>query len=130
PDRLLIGSAESATGSGHDMALQAGAALTLIDRHYIYINGLPDPRDPDQQHALTAGNDYSLWVNAQGRRFTNETGPDKQILVDLLKQEPSSYWMIFDEGTRDEFSVRGAAWVNNPSDQHPILDDPTVTVTA
>lgn len=124
PDRLLIGAAISATGSGHDMAQAAGAAMTRIDRHYIYINGVPDPRDPTQTHALTAGNDESIWVNAQGRRFTNEAGFDKDILVDLLEQEPSSYWMIFDASSRDGFTVRGAAWLANPAADHPIVDDP------
>ena len=87
PDRLLIGSAISATGSGHDMATDAGAALSRIDRHYIYIDGLPDPRDPEGIHALTGGNGRSMWVNAQGRRFTNESGWDKQILVDTAEPE-------------------------------------------
>jgi predicted oxidoreductase len=124
PDRLLIGSAISATGSGHDMATAAGAALSRIDRHYIYIDGLPDPRDPEGIHALTGGNGRSMWVNAQGRRFTNESGWDKQILVDLLNQKPSSYWAIFDETARDAFSVRGAAWLTTPMAGHPILDNP------
>ena len=130
PDRLLIGSAISATGSGHDMATDAGAALARIDRHYIYVNGLIDPRDPEQSHALTAANDHSVWVNAAGRRFTNEAGFDKDILVDLLQQEPSTYWMVFDEASRASFGVRGAAWLKNPSDQHPILDNPHVTSRA
>ena len=124
PDRLLIGSAISATGTGHDMAVQAGAALSRIDRHYIYINGMVDPRDPQGTHALTAGNGQSMWVNAQGRRFTNEGGFDKAILVDLLNQKPSSYWAIFDESAKSAFGVRGATWVQSPSDGDPILDDP------
>ena len=124
PDRLLIGSAISATGSGHDMASEAGAALARIDHHYIYVNGVVDPRDPERSHALTAGNDHSMWVNAKGQRFTNETGFDKDILVDLLKQEPSTYWMIFDETSRDRFGARGSAWLKNPMQGHPILDNP------
>jgi len=130
PDRLLIGAAISATGSGHDMATDAGAALSGIDRHYIYINGVVDPRDEDRSHALTAGNDHSLWLNASGRRFTNEAGFDKDILVDLLQQKPSTYWMVFDEATRDSFGVRGAAWLKTPSEHHPILDNPQVAVRA
>src|SRR5687767_10702399 len=124
PSRLLVGSAISATGSGHDMATGAGAALTRIDRHYIYIDGLPDPRDPEGIHALTGGNGRAMWVNAQGRRFTNEAGWDKTILVDLLNQTPSTYWAIFDETARDAFGVRGAAWVSTPMEGHPILDNP------
>lgn len=130
PDRLLIGSAISATGSGHDMATEAGAALANIDRHYIYINGLIDPRDPQQRHSLTAGNDQSLWVNASGQRFTNEIGFEKDILVDLLQQKPTSYWMIFDEAARESFGVRGATWLKNQLDRHPILDDPRATSRA
>ena len=124
PDRLLIGSAISATGSGHDMAVEAGAALSRIDRHYIYIDGLADPRDSQRVHALTGGNGRAIWVNAQGRRFTNENGFDKTILVDLLNQEPSTYWAIFDETARENFNVRGAAWVQTPMESHPILDNP------
>ena len=124
PDRLLIGSAISATGSGHDMATAAGAALARINRHYIYVDAIVNPRDPEQTHSLTAANEYSLWVNSSGKRFTNETGFDKDILVDLLQQEPSTYWMVFDQAARDKFGVRGAAWLNTPSQDHPILDNP------
>ncbi len=124
PDRLLIGSAISATGTGHNMAAEAGAAMSRIDRHYIYINGMVDPRDPQGTHALTAGNGQSMWINAQGRRFTNEGGFDKAILVDLLNQKPSSYWAVFDESARSAFGVRGAAWLQSPAVGDPILDDP------
>lgn len=130
PQRLLVGSSYSATGSGHDMAAAAGAALTKMNRHYIYVNGLVSPRDPEGVHALTAGNDDSMWVNAQGERFTNELGFDKDILVDLLNQDGSTYWAIFDEKTRDEFGVRGAAWLKNPKPGHPILDDPNAAAKA
>jgi len=130
PVRLLAGAAHSANGSGHDMAAAAGAGFKWIDRHYIYVNGLPDPRDPARRHALTAGNDLSIWVNSSGARFTNETGFDKNILRDLLAQKGSAYWAIFDSGGRAGFGVRGAAWLNNPGDGHPILDDPRVVVRA
>lgn len=130
PERLLVGASYSATGSGHDMAREAGAALTKMNRHYIYINGVVSPRDPEHVHALTAGNDDALWVNAEGRRFTNELGFDKDILVDLLDQPGSTYWAIFDESTRDEFGVRGAAWLKTPMPGHPILDDPDAAAKA
>lgn len=130
PDRLLIGSAISATGSGHDMATGAGAALDKINRHFIYVNGVVDPRDRQQSHALTAGNDQSLWVNASGQRFTNEAGFEKDVLADLVQQKPSTYWMVFDAATRDSFGVRGAAWLNNSSEEHPILDNPNATKRA
>jgi len=130
PDRLFSGAAPSATGSGHDMATAAGARLDRIDRHYIYVNGLPDPRDPEHHHALTAGNESSVWVNAQGRRFTNEAGYDKDILVAILRQTPNAYWAIFDNAARDGFAARGAAWLKNPGQDHPLLEDPAVVLQA
>jgi len=127
PGRLLIGSSVHATGSGHDLAVQAGAALTKMNRHYIYNNGIVDPRDPAGTLSITGGNEDSLWVNAQGQRFTNETGRDKRILVDLLDQNPATYWAVFDESARDTFAMRGREWVNNPMDGHSVLDNPDIT---
>ncbi|MDE0002173.1 MAG: FAD-binding protein [Rhodospirillaceae bacterium] len=130
PDRLLLGASIHATGTGHDLAEEAGAGLTWMNRHYIYTNGMEDPRDPEQTLAITAGNSAALWVNAQGRRFTNETGFDKIILADVLDQEPTTYWMIFDESSRDTFSMRGREWINNPTDGHTVLDHPEATIRA
>ena len=130
PDRLLLGASIHATGTGHDLAEQAGAGLAWMNRHYIYTNGMVDPRDPQKTLAITAGNNAALWVNSQGRRFTNETGYDKTILADVLDQEPTTYWAIFDESSRDSFSMRGREWINNPVDGHTVLDHPEATVRA
>ena len=130
PDRLLLGASIHATGTGHDLAEEAGADLTWMNRHYIYTNGMVDPRDPEKKLAITAGNSAALWVNAQGRRFTNETGFDKTILADVLDQEPTTYWMIFDESSRGTFSMRGREWINNLTDGHTVLDHPDATIRA
>ncbi len=130
PDRLLLGASVHATGTGHDLAEEAGAGLTWMNRHYIYTNGMVDPRDPQGTLAITAGNSAALWVNAQGRRFTNEAGFDKAILADVLEQEPTTYWAIFDESSRGAFSMRGREWINNPTEGHTVLDHPEATVTA
>lgn len=127
PDRLLIGASRHAKGDGLELASSAGGTLQRLDHHFIYINGLVDPRDPEATYAITADNPLSLWVNTKGKRFTNETDPDKRILEKLLQQEFSSYWMIFDEEARDGFSMRGPEWINTPMEGHPILDDPQVT---
>ena len=130
PDRLLLGASIHATGTGHDLAEEAGAGLTWMNRHYIYTNGMVDPRDPERTLAITAGNSAALWVNAQGRRFTNETGYDKTILADVLDQEPTTYWAIFDESSRETFSMRGREWINNPVEGHTVLDHPEATIRA
>lgn len=127
PDRLLLGASIHARGSGHDLASEVGALLTRMDRHYIYINGMVDPRDPQRLLAITAGNDHSLWLNAQGQRFTNETGRDKMALADLFAQDPISYWAIFDDTARSQFAMRGRVWINNPMAGHPVLDNPETT---
>ncbi len=130
PDRLLLGASIHATGDGHDLAREAGAELAWMNRHYIYTNGMVDPRDPAETLAITAGNSDALWVNAQGRRFTNEAGFDKTILADLLDEDPTTYWAIFDESSRDTFSMRGREWINNPSDGHTVLDNSAATIKA
>ena len=130
PDRLLIGASVHARGAGLDLAQDAGAALKWINRHYIYTNGMVDPRDPKHTLAITAGNGDALWVNAQGRRFTNEDGFDKKILVDLLAQSPTTYWAIFDDESRGAFSMRGREWINNRSESHMVLDNPQATIKA
>jgi len=130
PDRLVLGASVHARGAGLDLAQGAGAALKWIDRHYIYTNGMVDPRDPNATLAITAGNGDALWVNAQGRRFTNEDGFDKKILADLMVQEPTTYWAIFDDESRGAFSMRGREWINNRGEEHPVLDNPKATIKA
>jgi len=127
PDRLLLGASPHAQGSGHDLASAAGAALQWMDRHYIYTNGMVDPRDPNATLAITAANGDSLWVNAQGQRFTNEDGFDKKILAHMFAQQPKTYWAIFDEDSRDAFSMRGREWINNRSPGHMVLDNAKAT---
>ncbi len=130
PDRLLIGASRHARGLGLDLATDAGADLTRIDRHYIYTNGIVNIDDPEGVLAVTAANDLSMWVNSEGQRFTNETGRDKDILVDLLNQETATYWAVFDETSRDGISMRGVEWINTPVEGHPLLDNPEITTKA
>jgi len=127
PDRLLVGASTHARGQGLDLASEVGAEIANLDRQYIYTNGTVNIRDPEGVFAITAGNDLSMWVNSRGERFTNEIGFDKTILVDLLNQDPTTYWAIFDEPGRDGMSMRGVEWINTPMDGHPLLDNPEIT---
>lgn len=36
--------------------------------------------------------------------------------------------MIFDESSRDTFSMGGREWINNPTDGHTVLDHPEATI--
>ncbi len=130
PGRLLIGASMHARGQGLDLAAEAGAKITNLNRQYIYTNGIVNIRDPEGIMAVTAGNDDSMWVNTSGVRFTNEGGFDKNILKDMLALETATYWAIFDEPGRAGFTMRGAEWVNTPTDGHPLLDNPATTSKA
>lgn len=72
PARLLIGAGQYATGSGLRLVEPFGAALTRMDHQVTFVNGLPDPRDPGGGHGLLTQNPAAIWVDATGRRFTNE----------------------------------------------------------
>lgn len=130
PGRLLIGASVHAQGQGLDLASEAGAQVANMDRQYIYTNGIVNIHDPEGVFAVTAGNVHAMWVDSNGNRFTNEAGLDKEILRDMLNLEIATYWAIFDEPGRAGFAMRGAEWVNNPTDGHPLMDNPEITSKA
>jgi uncharacterized protein len=113
PKTLLQGAAHTATGSGHEMMREAGGALSRMDHQWNYVLGLPDPRDPKRQRGLAAFNFNSIWVNREGRRFTQEFGDPKVALAALLQQPGSTYWSVFDENGKGGFSITLAGWENS-----------------
>jgi len=130
PERLLIGASVHARGQGLDLAAEAGADFAHLDRHYIYTNGIIDIRDAQGIFSITVSNEHSMWVNSGGKRFTNEAGPDKTILADLLRQRPATYWAIFDEPARGNLRMEGVEWIKMPSEDHPVLDNTDITAKA
>src|SRR5262249_40760829 len=79
PPRLLTGSGKYSLGIGLDMAQAAGADTYRIDRQYNNYSAIPDPRDPSGTLGLSAGNSKAIWINAEGRRFVNPDGFDKDV---------------------------------------------------
>lgn len=112
PQRLLLGAARSATGSGHDVVLRAGGALERMDHQWNYVLGLPDPRDPTGRRGMAAFNFNGIWVNQGGKRFTQEFGDPKTTLASLLRQPGASYWTVFDESGKSGFAITLAGWDN------------------
>jgi uncharacterized protein len=49
PTRLLLGAAQTATGSGHDLVRRANGSVSRLDHQWNYVLRLPDPRDPSRQ---------------------------------------------------------------------------------
>ena len=99
--QVLAGGGVFAQGSGHDMAQEAGAELQHMDRHWFYPIGIPDPLSPDSGHGITLTSPRGIWVNASGQRFINPLASNSLILDSMMQQEPSGFWIIFDETTRN-----------------------------
>lgn len=130
PARLLAGAAHSATGSGHDLVRRANGSVSRLDHQWNYVLGLPDPRDPQRTRGLAAFNFNAIWVNAEGRRFTQEFGDEKVGLRTLLNQPGGTYWGVFDEKGKDGFSITVAGWENLDEVRRLVYETPGVIVRA
>ena len=122
PERLLIGSGQFATGAGIELGRNIGAELYRMDHQVIFINGFPDPRDPDR--GLKTENPQAIWVDEQGKRFVNEAADSKQTGAAGLSLSAQSHWMIFDAKGLKLLRIRGAAWLTPESTVAEILDNP------
>jgi flavocytochrome c len=99
--RILAGGHAGATGEGYRMAERAGAVLTHMDQIWLYVYAIPDHVDPTGTRGLVIrGIPDAIWVNAQGRRFHNEslTGGDTGAPA-VMAQEPPECWAILDSAT-------------------------------
>ncbi len=130
PDRILTGGGVNATGSGHAVAQKAGAVLYHMDHQWNYPWGLPDPRYPGGDRGLVARNTGAIWVNEQGNRFVNELISPKIALPALLKQQPATYWSIFDEDLKRLFFVSGSDWGDFGTIQRIIFDNSDLVKSA
>jgi flavocytochrome c len=130
PTRLLVGAAHSAMGSGLDLARRVNGNVSRLDHQWNYVLGLPDPRDPSRTRGLAAFNFNAIWVNAEGKRFTQEFGDEKLGLRALLNQPGGTYWNVFDEKGKGGFSITLAGWENLGEVRRLVYETPGVVVTA
>jgi predicted oxidoreductase len=130
PRRLLVGAAHSATGSGHDLVRRANANISRLDHQWNYVLGLPDPRDPSRTRGLAAFNFNAIWVNADGKRFTQELGDEKLGLRALLNQPGGTYWSVFDEKGKDGFSITLAGYENLVDVRRLVYETPGLVLAA
>jgi predicted oxidoreductase len=130
PTRLLVGAAHSAMGSGLDLVRHIKGNVSRLDHQWNYVLGLPDPRDPRRARGLAAFNFNAIWVNADGKRFTQEFGDEKLGLRALLNQPGGTYWNVFDEKGKDGFSITLAGWENLGEVRRLVYDTPGLVVTA
>jgi flavocytochrome c len=130
PERFLVGSGLNSTGTGHEVARAAGAALTRLDHQWNYITGLPDPRFPDGTRGLNGYNDYSIWVNAEGKRFVAERISAKLGFPVVARQKGSTYWSVFDEASKRNFWMAGSDWSSFEVIEKQIFANPTLVKSA
>ena len=110
PDRLLFSAGFNATGSGHTLAREAGGVLRDLDHQWNYSTGIPHPGHPGTDRGLSGGSSVSIWVNAEGKRFVNESASPRDSLPAILDQPSSTYWAVFDETAN--FRMSGTGWDN------------------
>lgn len=123
--RVLLGSGINAQGSGLELAGSVGGALSRLDHQLFYSTGLVDPRDPSGRRGMHAFNRAAIWVNAQAKRFVRDGAPDpKNQMPAVLRQNPPSYWAIFDAGSRPELFVSGSDWDDTNVVQQQIFANP------
>jgi uncharacterized protein len=130
PSRLLVGAAHSATGSGHELVREVNGSVSRLDHQWNYVLGLPDPRDPSGRRGLAAFNFNGIWVNADGKRFTQEFGDEKLGLPALLNQPGGTYWSVFDEKGKDGFSITLAGYENLNEIRQLVYETAGVVLTA
>jgi uncharacterized protein len=130
PGRLLLGAAQSATGSGHDLVRRVNGKVSRLDHQWNYVLGFPDPRDPGRTRGLAAFNFNAIWVNADGKRFTQEFGDEKLGLRALLNQPGGTYWSVFDQNGKDGFSITLAGYENRGEVHRIVFETPGAVASA
>lgn len=130
PDRILVGSGKNSVGYGHGMAQAAGANLVKMDYQWNYHNGIPDPRHPSGERGLSAGTVNGVIVNKEGRRFANPHQWSKGVMPALLKQDPATLWLIFDEAARPSFTVSGSDWADFATIERLVLNNTELVQSA
>lgn len=130
PERILAGAGINAMGSGLEIARQAGASIERLDHQWNYATGLVDPRQPGGWRGLNGRNPYSIWLNAEGRRFVNENAGQRDALAALLAQTPITYWAVFDDAARRDFWISGSDWTQFEAIERLVLHDTALVKTA
>ena len=130
PERILAGSGVNSLGSGLEVAQAAGAVLQNMDHQWNYATGMPDPRYPGLARGLSANNEAALWVNAEARRFVDESLSQRFLLQALLRQTRATYWAIFDEAGKHGFRISGSDWGDFATIERVVFGNPKLVQKA
>ena len=109
PEKFLISSGLNALGSGHALAQKVGGTMHKMDHQWNYSTGTPDPRHPGNNRGFFAHSSTAIWVNLEGKRFTNESGSSKMTFPAVVSQKSSRFWTVFDKFGRKDLEIRGTS---------------------
>jgi len=135
PQQIYSMSGQNSRGSGHVMALEAGAALARMDHQYNGYAALPNVLGLDTDRGFVAGSSRSIWVNNDGKRFVTEGAIDRYVFPRVMAQDPPGYWRIFDADDRQAFRINSphfvsADAVDEDKIQRLVVENPAVTSKA
>ena len=130
PERLLLGASPNSSGAGLRMGMAAGAATHRLDHQWHYPFGVPDPRLPGENRAVSVRNLNAIWVNARGERFVNEWKGSRYTVEAVARQQPATYWMVFDKEGVADLRYAGTDWSDSLRANALLLDNPQVTSSA
>jgi uncharacterized protein len=127
PGRLLLGATPNSSGAGLLMGMEAGGSTHRLDHQWHYPFGVPDPRLPGENRAVSVRNLNALWINQQGERFVNEWMASRYTVEAVKRQKPASYWLVFDAPGVDDLRYSGSDWADLGAAKRLLVDDPRVT---
>ena len=135
PQQIFSMSGQNSRGSGLRMAVEAGAALSHMDRQYNGYAALPNMLGLDADRGFVSGSSRAIWVNNEGRRFVTEGGIDRDVFPLVMQQDPPGYWRIFDDDDKQAFRINSPHFVSAEAVdidkiQRLVIDNPEVTVRA
>jgi len=134
PERILAGSAMTAFGSGLDLAAAAGADIERLDHQWNYVTGIPAPGLAGGERGLSlftrhGAPQLEVWLNTDGRRFTNECLSPKFNLPRVLEQPGQRHWFVFDSRNRPNVTISRPGWTDDRLERE-IVGDPGLAKVA
>jgi succinate dehydrogenase/fumarate reductase flavoprotein subunit len=127
PERLLLGATPNSSGAGLLMGVEAGGATHRLDHQWHYPFGVPDPRFPGENRAVSVRNLNGIWINSQGERFVNEWKASRYTVEAVVKQKPATYWLVFDSAGVDDLRYSGTDWADLKLAKRLLVDNPAIT---
>lgn len=106
-------------GAAHRAAMAVGADVDLMDQAW----WSPGLTHPDARSAFALGFTGGIFVNAEGRRFVNESAPYDRLAREVIRQLPPGertlrFWMIYDDRDGEVPPVQAPNVAFSPAEEY------------